>query len=53
MATEFLGDAFNLVAFLLVVPVFAYCSLFGKLPDWFVERLPDEIYDDFLHAEKN
>lgn len=53
MVTEFLGDTFNLVTFLIVVPVFAYSSLFGKLPDWFVERLPDEIYDDFLHAEKN
>jgi hypothetical protein len=52
-AKDFFSDGFNLVGFFVVVPVFAYSCLFGKLPDALVERLPEEIYDDFLHAEKN
>lgn len=52
MAAWFFQDTFNLVAFLVVIPVFAYACLFGKLPDALTRGLSEEMYDDLRQADR-
>lgn len=45
-------DTFDLVGILLILPLFSYCALAGKVPDFIVRHLDDESYDDMMHTEK-
>lgn len=41
----------SLVGVFLVMPLFVYATLFGKLPDFLVRHLSDETFDDLANAE--
>lgn len=36
---------------LVIVPLFGYVALFGKIPDFLVRNLSDQTYDELARAE--
>jgi hypothetical protein len=44
----YLSDWYFLLCFLLMMPLFIYCAVIGKVPDFIVRRLDEESYKEFM-----
>jgi len=51
-AAHYSKDLFDLLGVVLLLPLFIYCALKGKLPDFMTESFDEETFHDVNHAEK-
>ena len=45
-------DAYSRLSVILMVPLFLYCAIVGKVPHFITQHVSDEAFHDLTHAEE-